>query len=78
LSSFLTLDPGYSPEYQDTYQRLWHEAAAERDRFKQAIKTALYHWPGEAHLGKSYYALVDVLEATHPWIETTPSATGSA
>lgn len=24
-------DPDYSPAYQDEYQRLWHEAAAERD-----------------------------------------------
>ena len=29
-------DPAYSPAYQDEYQRLWHEAAAERDRLRTA------------------------------------------
>ena len=28
-------DPDYSPEYQDEYQRLWHGAAAERDRLRE-------------------------------------------
>jgi TolA-binding protein len=27
-------DPDYLPAYQDEYQRLWHEAAAERDALR--------------------------------------------
>lgn len=61
MSSVVTQDSDYSPEYQDAYQRLWHEAAADRDRYKNAIKEALDHWPGEAHRGAAYYALLDAL-----------------
>ena len=32
------LDPDYSPAYQDEYQRLWHEAAAGRDRLREALE----------------------------------------
>jgi hypothetical protein len=27
----------YSPEFQDEYRRLWHEAAVERDRLREAL-----------------------------------------
>jgi hypothetical protein len=30
----------YSPEYQDEYRRLWHEAAAERDRLAAKLEAA--------------------------------------
>jgi hypothetical protein len=31
-------DRDYSPAYQDEYQRLWHEAAAERDKLKRQLE----------------------------------------
>ena len=34
-------DADYSPEFQDEYQRLWHEVAAERDRLRAALKEIL-------------------------------------
>lgn len=44
MSRYVTQDPDYSPKYQDEYQRLWHQAAAdlaraaaERDAFKAAL-----------------------------------------
>ena len=40
------LDPDYSPAYQDEYQRLWHEAAAERDRLTGQIGTVKTHMNG--------------------------------
>lgn len=36
---YMTEDPTeYSPEFQDEYRRLWHEAAAERDALREAFK----------------------------------------
>jgi len=34
----MVTDDEYSPEYQDEYRRLWHEAAAERDRYRAALE----------------------------------------
>lgn len=31
-------DPDYSPAFQDEYRRLWHEAAAERDKLKRQLE----------------------------------------
>lgn len=31
-------DRDYSPAYQDEYQRLWHEAARDRDRYERALR----------------------------------------
>jgi hypothetical protein len=42
---YMTDDPDYSPEYQDEYQRLWHEAAAERDRLAARVAEAELKWP---------------------------------
>ena len=33
----------YSPEFQDEYRRLWHEAAAERDRLREALTKIAGH-----------------------------------
>jgi hypothetical protein len=37
-------DDEYSPEHQDEYRRLWHEAAARRDLFADALKR-IAHYP---------------------------------
>jgi hypothetical protein len=34
----------YSPAYQDEYQRLWHEAAAERDRLRSQLAVLQKAW----------------------------------
>jgi hypothetical protein len=31
----------YSPEFQDEYRRLWHEAAGERNRLRVLLEDAL-------------------------------------
>lgn len=39
---WLTLrDPDYRPHYQDEYQRLWHEAAADAERLRNLAGSLL-------------------------------------
>lgn len=41
---YMTEEPTeYSPEYQDEYRRLWHEAAADRDRYRGALEIIRHH-----------------------------------
>lgn len=46
-------DPDYSPAYQDEYQRLWHQAAADAERLRN-LSGALLKLQTERGLGRFF------------------------
>lgn len=61
LAARAACDPDYSPAYQDEYQRLWHQAAAERDRLRELCRPVVEGYGAHYRRDAAYYAAAEAL-----------------
>lgn len=54
-------DSDYSPEYQDEYQRLWHETARRRDELTTALRE-IAEWAKSSKVRQERFTVDDLVE----------------